>query len=76
MRGVAVSAIEFAAEVDRILHAEADPLPAGRRMDVRGVAGEKHPPTAVGGCLQRARALRPPEVPGEVWLDATTTAWS
>jgi len=42
---------EFPAGVDRVLHAEADPLPAGRRMDVRGVAGEQHPPTAVGGCV-------------------------
>ena len=39
---------ELPAEVDRVLHAEADPLSAGRRVDVRGVAGEQHASAAVG----------------------------
>src|SRR5690606_13072242 len=38
---------KFPAEVDRILQAEVETLPAKRRMDVRGVAGEQHAALAV-----------------------------
>jgi hypothetical protein len=34
---------QFPAEVERVLDAEVEPLPAGRRVDVRRVAGQQHP---------------------------------
>ncbi len=41
---------ELPAEVERILDAEVEPLPADRRVDVRRVAGQQHPadPVALG----------------------------
>ena len=41
---------QFPAQVDRILDAEVESLPADRRVDVRRVAGEQHPadPVALG----------------------------
>ena len=41
---------QLPAEVERVLDAEVEPLPAGRRVDVRRVAGQQHPagPVAVG----------------------------
>jgi hypothetical protein len=34
---------QLPAQVDRVLDAQVQPLPAGRRVDVRGVAGQQHP---------------------------------
>jgi len=41
---------QFPAEVERVLDAEVEPLPTGRRVDVRRVAGQQHPagPVALG----------------------------
>ncbi len=41
---------ELPAQVERVLDPEVEPLPAGRRVDVRGVAGQQHPagPVALG----------------------------
>ena len=39
---------QLPAEVHRVLHADVEALPAHRRMDVRGVAGQQHAPVAVG----------------------------
>jgi hypothetical protein len=41
---------QFPAEVERVLDAEVEALPAGRRVDVRRVAGQQHPadPVALG----------------------------
>jgi hypothetical protein len=49
---------EFPAEVERVLHAEVEPLTAGGRMDVRGVAGEECPPDPV--LLRLARGVAEP----------------
>ena len=42
---------QLPAEIHRILHPGLQPLPAVRRMDVRGIAREQHASLAVGRCL-------------------------
>jgi len=45
---------EFPAEVHRILHADIEAVPAGRIVDVRGIARQQHPALAIGLGLPRA----------------------
>jgi len=42
---------QLPAEVRGVLDAHAHPLPTGRQMDVRGVAGEQDPAAAIFGDL-------------------------
>ncbi len=52
---------QFPAEVERVLDAEVQALPAGRRVDVRRVAGQQHPagPVALGQAGGVAEAGQP-----------------
>ena len=47
---VAAYSGQFPAQVERVLDTEVEPLAAGRRVDVRRVAGQQHPadPVALG----------------------------
>lgn len=60
---------QLPAQVERVLHAEVEALPAGRRVDVRRVTGQQHPPVPValglpGGVAEPGQPTRrvPPEV--------------
>ena len=44
---------QLPAKIHRILHAEVEALPAIRRMDVRGVAGQQDSPSTIGRRLPR-----------------------
>ena len=64
---------QLPAQVDRVLDAQVESLPARRRMNVRGIAGQQHPADAValgepGGIAeagQPARRVRPEIRPGQ-----------
>src|SRR6185436_3033794 len=55
-RTMADDMAELPAEVIGVLHTGVHALPAGRRMHVRGVADQKHPPDAKVPGHARARA--------------------
>ena len=38
---------QLPAQVERVLDAEVEPLPTDRRVDVRRVAGQQHPPDPI-----------------------------